>query len=95
MGSWGSVRAEKELQKIKEGMPQAMRNEIIAAAEKIARQDVFGVDYKTDRHGNVLESGIGSVGNPNNATHFQALEKAEGRAAADAARERDAKLTNK
>ena len=75
-----SVRAEKELQKIRPETPPHLVEQIKATAHRLALEDVFGVGYQTDRHGNVVERGIGAPGNPNNSTHFQALEKAEGKA---------------
>ena len=86
-----SVRAEKHLGKLRPEMPQHMQDQIKEEARRLALEDVFGVAFKTDKFGNPLESGIGSPGNPHNATHYQALEKGEGKIAADAARERDAK----
>jgi len=91
-----SIRAEKHLEKhLRPETPPHLRDQIIADARKMALEDVFGVNYRTDKFGNPLESGIGSPGNPHNATHYQALEKAEGKLSADAARERDAKYKNK
>jgi hypothetical protein len=88
-----SVRAEKHLQKLRPEMPQSMRDQIIAEATRMATEDVFGVNVTYDRHGKPVESGIGAPGNPHNhISHYQALEKYEGKVAADAARERDAKL---
>ena len=40
------------------------------------RQNVFGHDYKTDRNGNPLESGIGSPSNPS-LNSYRALKRAE------------------
>src|SRR6266481_1229595 len=54
-------------------------------ARERVRQDVFGVGYKTDRHGNPIEQGFGSAARPTDQ-HFRALEKAEGKEAADKAR---------
>lgn len=90
-----SVRAERHLQKLRPEMPQHMQDQIKAEAHKMALEDVFGVGFKTDRFGEPIASGIGSPGNPHNATHYQALEKAEGAAVAAAARERDAKQKNR
>jgi hypothetical protein len=47
---------------------------------------VVGVGYKTDRHGRPIEQGLGHEPE----THFIALQKAEGKAVADAARARAA-----
>jgi hypothetical protein len=56
-----------------------------AEAEKRVREDVFGVGFKTDRDGNPIEQGRGSAANPSEHS-FQALERREGKAAADRAR---------
>jgi len=58
---------------------------MIADAKQKVADDVFGVGFKTDRHGRPLERGIGSPGNESEQ-HFAAIEKYEGKAAADAAR---------
>jgi hypothetical protein len=81
-----SVAAETILQKIKPGMPQSMIDEIMAEAKRQALNDVYGVGHKTDARGNPIEMGIGS---PSNMTEqaLVALEKAEGKIAADRARE--------
>jgi hypothetical protein len=49
------------------------------------RKNVFGHDYKTDKHGRPVEQGFGS---PQQVTeqHLQALAKAEGQEVADKAR---------
>jgi hypothetical protein len=47
------------------------------------RKNVFGHDYKTDRHGRPIEQGIGSASQPS-LNHFQALAAAEGQEVADA-----------
>ena len=53
--------------------------------------NVFGHDVKFDRNGKPIEQGLGSASNPT-VQHFQALERAEGKAAADAARAKANKL---
>jgi hypothetical protein len=57
-----------------------------ADAEHILRQRTFGHDYKLDKRGNVIETGIGSAANPS-SQHFDALSKREGGAVAARARE--------
>jgi hypothetical protein len=64
-----------------------MSPEQIAAWKEEERRHVFGDNYKTDRQGRPIESGLGSPGNET-FQHFQALERAEGKAAADSARQR-------
>jgi hypothetical protein len=54
-------------------------------AEERVRQEVFGVGYKVDSNGNPIEQGRGSLFNPTEH-HFAAIEKREGKAAADRAR---------
>jgi hypothetical protein len=44
-------------------LPAHVRKEIRLGAKKIARQDVFGIDHKTDRNGNPIEQGVGAKGN--------------------------------
>ena len=56
-------------------------------AEHEMRNRVFGAGYRTDRNGKPIERGIGAPGNETEQ-HFAALEKYEGKAAADAARAR-------
>ena len=51
------------------------------------RKNVFGHDYKTDRHGKPIEQGVGSPSNPT-IQSMNALRAAEGDQAADAAIER-------
>jgi hypothetical protein len=81
-----SVAAEKILQKIRPEMPQPMKDAIVAEAKAQALNDVFGVGHKTDARGNPIEQGRGSLSNPTEH-HFAALERAEGKASADRARE--------
>jgi hypothetical protein len=50
-------------------------------------QAVYGAGAKRGRDGKFQEQGIGAPGNES-VNHFLALEKAEGKAAADAARAR-------
>ena len=52
-------------------------------------RNVFGHDAKKDKHGKYIEQGRGSAANPTEQ-HYQALARAEGAAAAAAARKRDA-----
>jgi hypothetical protein len=59
-------------------------------AELEMTRRVFGNDVQFDRQGRALERGIGSAANPTE-NHFMALEKYEGKAAADAARAAAAK----
>ena len=47
----------------------------------------FRLGYQTDKNGKPIERGIGSESNPSEQ-HFAALEKYEGKAAADRARAR-------
>jgi hypothetical protein len=54
------------------------------------REHVFGVGYRTDKNGKPVEQGIGAPGNESEQ-HFQALQKYEGKAVADAARAKAAK----
>jgi hypothetical protein len=49
--------------------------------------NVFGHDVKFDRQGRPIEQGLGSESNPT-VQSFAALERAEGKAAADAMRAR-------
>lgn len=90
-----SVAAERLLVKAKqlEAMgDRALAAQLRAEAEEQALNDVFGRGWKRGRNGEILEQGIGAAGNPHNhISHYQSLEKAEGKLAADAARERDAK----
>ena len=61
-------------------------------AEHEMKKRVFGADYKVGRDGAVIESGIGSIGSAvDQEAHFAALEKAEGKEAADLARAKAAK----
>jgi hypothetical protein len=46
---------------------------------------VYGAGFKRDRNGRPLERGIGSSANPSEQ-HFTAIERWEGKDAADAAR---------
>jgi hypothetical protein len=46
---------------------------------------VYGAGFKRDRNGKPVEKGIGSAGNPSEQ-HFTAIERWEGKDAADAAR---------
>jgi hypothetical protein len=48
-------------------------------------KNVFGHDYKRDKHGRPIEQGIGSAQQVTEA-HLQALAKAEGQEVADRAR---------
>jgi hypothetical protein len=57
----------------------------IEQANHEMRKRVFGHDYKTDRNGKPIETGIGAPGNESEH-HFAAILKYEGKAAADAAR---------
>jgi hypothetical protein len=68
-----------------------MTPEEIAAWREAERRTVFGENYRTDRLGKPIETGIGSPGQESH-NHFTALEKYEGKAAADAARARANKL---
>jgi hypothetical protein len=49
--------------------------------------NVFGVGFKRDRNGRPIEQGLGSESNPT-VQSIAALERAEGKAAADAMRAR-------
>ena len=71
-------------------LAEQLRNE----AEQQALTDVFGVGFKRDRHGQILEQGIGAPGNESEQ-HFQAILKYEGPEAEKAARERAARNKNK
>ena len=64
-----------------------MTPEEIAAWREQEKRHVFGDNYRTDRNGRPIEQGIGAAGNES-VNRFLALEKAEGKAAADAARMR-------
>ena len=64
-----------------------MTPEQIAEYKRAELLNVFGHDVKFDRQGRPIEQGIGSIGNESH-NHFLALEKYEGKAAADAARQR-------
>jgi hypothetical protein len=48
---------------------------------------VFGAGFRRDRNGKPIEQGLGSIDNPTENS-FRAIEKFEGKAAADAARQR-------
>jgi hypothetical protein len=67
-----------------------------AEAELIMAKRVFGDDVKFDKHGKPIETGRGSAwslaNRPElNVNHYAAIEKYEGKDAADAARAADAK----
>jgi hypothetical protein len=54
-------------------------------ARQRVEEDVFGVGFKRDRHGNPIERGIGSAAQLTEH-HFKALERSEGLEAAERAR---------
>jgi hypothetical protein len=60
------------------------------AQARFVQNHVFGFDHRTDRSGRPIEQGLGSPSNPGEQ-HFAALERAEGAAAANLARQRAAK----
>jgi hypothetical protein len=68
-----------------------MTPEEIAAYRALELENVFGAGYRRDRNGKPIEQGRGSISNPTEQS-FAALEKYEGKAAADAARMRANKL---
>jgi hypothetical protein len=61
-------------------------SEMSAAERKLhfenERKNVFGHDYKTDKHGNPVEQGIGSASQPTE-NHFLAVAAALGQDEAD------------
>jgi hypothetical protein len=63
----------------------ALDPEARAAHLKAEMLNTFGRDVKFDRHGNPMEQGRGAPGHEA-PQHFAALEKAEGRAACEAAK---------
>jgi hypothetical protein len=65
--------------------PLLTREECLAYAKQREEEAVFGKGFQRDKHGRPISQGIGSVANPSE-THFQAIEKYEGKAAADKAR---------
>ena len=67
-----------------------MTPEQIAEWRRQEEVNVFGAGFKRDRNGRPVEQGIGAPGNES-VNHFLALEKAEGKAAADVARQRSNK----
>lgn len=59
-----SVAAEKIYQRANRAdTPAHLRKGLLKEADQQAKNDVFGVDHKTDRHGNPIENGLGSAGN--------------------------------
>jgi hypothetical protein len=62
-----------------------MSPEEIAEWRRQEEINVFGVGFKRDAQGRPIEQGIGAPGNETE-THFLAMEKYEGKAAADKAR---------
>jgi hypothetical protein len=44
-------------------LPKDVRKQIKQDAKRIALNDVFGVDHKTDKAGNPIEQGVGSKSN--------------------------------
>jgi hypothetical protein len=58
-----SVAGQKKLEKIRDGMPPEMVQQIRQEAADQAVADVFGADWKehVDVHGNPQEQGIGST----------------------------------
>ena len=69
---------------------RALAAQLRDEAETQALNDVYGRGWKRDRHGNVMEQGIGALGNESEQ-HFAAILKYEGPAAEQAARERAAR----
>jgi hypothetical protein len=65
----------------------ALDPEARAAHLKAEMLNTFGHDVKFDRHGNPIEQGRGAPGRET-PQHFAALEKSEGKAAADAAKQK-------
>jgi hypothetical protein len=76
-----------------EEMQEMTPADLKAHAENEARI-VFGHDYKKDANGNPVEVGIGAPGH-GTANSYLALQMAEGKEIADAARARDAALKAK
>jgi hypothetical protein len=89
-----SVSGEKLLQRALQAEQQGNRSlaaQLRTEAETQALNDVFGLGFRRDAHGNPIEQGVGSDSNPSERS-FAAIEKYEGKAAADAARARAARL---
>jgi hypothetical protein len=80
-----SVAAMRLLDKVPENAPMALREKAAEEAARRVEVDVFGEGFRRDRFGKPIEQGIGAPGKENEQ-HFAALEKYEGKAAADAAR---------
>jgi hypothetical protein len=81
-----SVAGEKLRQKADKAEQQgdrALAEQLRAEAEQQALNDVFGVGFKTDKHGRPIEQGIGSGSNITQQ-HIDAVRKYEGEAAAQA-----------
>jgi len=58
--------------------------ECVAICEKADRDNVYGINHKTDRHGNAIEQGIGSKGHEN-INHFNSILRYQGKEAYDRA----------
>lgn len=63
MRAW-SVASEKLREKAYgKDVPEAIRKDLLKQSKIQALNDVYGVGFKTDRHGNPIEQGIGAPGN--------------------------------
>jgi hypothetical protein len=76
---------EYYLERIPSGLPPHLHEEKVKEAKRKAIEDVFGVGYQVDKHGRPIERGIGASGNESEQ-HYAAIEKYEGKEAADRAR---------
>jgi hypothetical protein len=91
--NYGSIRAMQYVQKILTSLrvgslaelPLDMQKEIQRQHDRIALEDVYGMDFKTDAKGRPIEQGIGAPGNETEQ-HFAAIEKYHGPEAARQAR---------
>jgi hypothetical protein len=89
-----SVAGEKLLQRAASAEAQgnrALAEQLRREAEIQANSDVFGIGYKTDKHGRPIESGIGSDSNITEQ-HIAAVRKYEGESAAQAVQARAERL---
>ena len=59
------------------GRPPPSESELAVIELEALRKDVFGFDYKTDRHGNPIQQGIGAPGRET-TNHMQSIRRYEG-----------------
>jgi hypothetical protein len=76
-----TIAKEKALRAAEEaGQPPPSEAELTRIVEEAERKAVFGFDYKTDKHGNPIQQGIGSPGHET-INHFNSLLRYQGRQA--------------